>query len=352
MKTELIEYLLINREASIIEAMRLIDKNAKGILIVVDQDKKILGTITDGDIRRAILKEIPVTSGIESLYNQNSIFVYENTTTNDIKKMFIDKKIKFVPVVDKDHHILGYYEIDDFINYSIIEKDNPIIIMAGGLGTRLKPLTDNIPKPMLKVGNKPILQTIIEQFRDYGFKNIFISVNYKSELIKNYFRDGKDFDVSITYIEERKRLGTAGAIKLAEKYINKNAIVINGDILTNINFHNLLKYHEENNFFMTIGSREYEMQVPYGVLNVNDAKVLSLEEKPVYSYVVSGGVYIINPDATQYIPQNEFYDITDLINQLVANNKNIGSFPIKDYWMDIGKIEDYYKANDDITKFF
>lgn len=352
MKTEFIEYLTINKEASIIEALRLIDKNAKGILIVVDEEGKVLGTITDGDIRRAILKDISVNTSIKELYNKNSTFAFANTTKNELKKLFINKKLKFIPVVDGFSRLIGYYELDDFIDYCSIEKDNPVIIMAGGLGTRLKPLTDNMPKPMLKVGNKPILQTIIEQFREYGFRNIFIAVNYKSEMIKNYFRDGKDFDVSITYIEEKKRLGTAGAIKLAEKYLNNQAIVINGDILTNINFHNLLKYHADNNFSMTIGSRQYEMQVPYGVLNVNDTKVMSLQEKPVYSYVVSGGVYVLNPEATKYIPENEYYDITELINRLIEHNEAIGSFPIKDYWMDIGKIEDYYKANDEITKFF
>lgn len=268
------------------------------------------------------------------------------------KKYFIDNKIKLIPVVDKYKKVIGYYEIDDFINYNTMEKDNPVLIMAGGLGTRLKPLTDEIPKPMLRVGNKPILQTIIEQFKEFGFTNILISVNYKADIIENYFRDGKDFGVSIKYIKETKRLGTAGAIKLAEKYLDGSFFVINGDILTNVNFHNLLQYHENSGAAMTIGSRTYETQVPYGVLSVDEACVTSLHEKPVYSYVVSGGIYVLNSEVIKNIPNNEYFDITELINKLMNGNEKVVSFPISDYWMDIGKIEDYYKANDDIQNLF
>lgn len=352
MKNDCLEYLKISKMSTVIDSMRKIDKNSKGILMVEDEHNRVVGTITDGDIRRAILKGESVMSTIGNLYNCNYIYVNSSTNENDIKKIFIDKKIKFIPVIDDTKKFIGYYEIDDFIDYCSIEKDNPVLIMAGGMGSRLKPLTNDLPKPMLKVGEKPILQTIIEQFKEYGFKNIYLSVNYKADIIENYFRDGRDFGVSIKYIKETKRLGTAGSIKLAEHYIDKQVIVINGDILTNINLYNILQYHMENNFSMTIGSRSYEMQVPYGVLKVENSKIISLKEKPVYNYVVSGGVYVINPEIIKYIPENEYYDITDLISKLIQEDKKLGSFPIKDYWMDIGKIEDYYKANDDINKYF
>lgn len=344
--------VLVQENATIIDAMRLIDKNAKGILILVDDENRILGTITDGDIRRLILDGKSVKSPIINLYNKDFIYVNENTSINVVKQYFIENKIKFIPVVDKNKKIIDYYEIDDFINYNSMEKDNPVLIMAGGLGTRLKPLTDEIPKPMLKVGNKPILQTIIEQFKEFGFTNILISVNYKADIIENYFRDGKDFGVSIKYIKEVKRLGTAGAIKLAEKYLDRPFFVINGDILTNVNLYDLLQYHLSSKATMTIGSRIYETQVPYGVLNIDESCVTSLHEKPIYSYVVSGGIYVLNPEATKSIPYDKYFDITELINELMDNRAKVSSFPINDYWMDIGKIEDYYKANDDIHKLF
>lgn len=352
MKNKDLSYLMTSENNTIINTMKLIDNNSKGMLLVVDKDNKLLGTITDGDIRRAILVGCSLTTSILEFYNKNCIYVYENVSISEVKKHFIENKIKLLPIVDDNKKVLGYLEIDDLIDYNKLEKENPVLIMAGGLGTRLRPLTDNIPKPMLKVGDKPILQTIIEQFRDYGFKNILISVNYKSDIIENYFRNGSDFGVSIRYIKEKKRLGTAGAIKLASEYLNKPFFVINGDILTNINFYNLLKYHTENNYKMTIGSRVYETQIPYGVLNVKESCVTSLQEKPIIKYLVSGGVYILDPDIKNNIPEDEYFDITELIDILIKSQERIGSFSITDYWMDIGKVDDYYKANEDVKKYF
>lgn len=345
--------LLINKDSSIFETLECIDKSAKAIAFVIDKENGcFLGTITDGDIRRALLKNKDLKEKISNLYNENYIYVEEGTSLNKVKKLFVEQKIKVIPVLDKDKVLVGYYEIDDVVSYSKDRSSNPVLIMAGGLGSRLKPLTDDMPKPMLTVGNKPILQTIIEQFRNSGFDNIYISVNYKSDIIKNYFRDGSDFDVNITYIEETKRMGTAGAIKLAQKYLDEPFFVMNGDILTTINYKEFLEFHIENNFSMSIGSREYEMQVPYGVLERDELSVTSLKEKPVYSYTVSGGMYVLNPDIVDMIPEDEFYDITQLINSVVDNNLKVGSFPIREYWMDIGRIEDYNQANQDINKYF
>lgn len=256
-----------------------------------------------------------------------------------------------LPIVNENKKVISYFEIDDLIDFNKLDKDNPVLIMAGGLGTRLLPLTENIPKPMLKVGNKPILETIISQFKNYGFKNIFISVNYKADIIENYFKDGKEFGVSIKYIKENRRLGTAGAIKLAEKYLKNPFFVINGDIITNVNFYNLLKYHSENSYKMTIGSRIYETQIPYGVLNIKNSTVTSIDEKPISNYLVSGGVYVLNPELIKNIPENQYFDITQLIDVSISNNEKVGSYPITDYWMDIGKLDDYQKANNDVKNF-
>jgi len=347
-----LEMLLINSEKSILEAMRSINVNSMGILLVVNEDNRLLGTITDGDIRRAILSGCELNSSIAEIYNKNCVYTNKNTSVSEVKLKFIEKKIKLLPVVDKDKIVIDYYEIDDLIDYNKLEKENPVLIMAGGLGSRMSPLTDDLPKPMLKVGSKPILQIIIEQFRSYGFKNILVSVNYKADIIENYFRDGKDFGVSIKYIKETKRLGTAGAISLAKEYLDKPFFVINGDILTTVNLYNLLQYHIENNYKMTIGSRLYETQIPYGVLNVEESCVTELEEKPVMRHLVSGGVYVLNPEVINVIPKDKYFDITQLINMLIDNKNKVGSFPITEYWMDIGKIDDYCKANNDIEKYF
>lgn len=345
-----LDNMFIYERCTIIDALNIININLTGTAFVIDENKTLLGTITDGDIRRAIIDNIPLNNSIEPVYNKNCIYVHENHGNEELKEVF-RKYIKVIPIIDNDRRVVNYIELKDYFNENQ-SKENPVIIMAGGIGTRLKPLTDDIPKPMLKIGEKPILQTIIEQFRDAGFKKILISVNYKYDVIENYFRDGRDFGVSINYIREDKRMGTAGAISLAKKFLDKPFFVINGDILTNLNMEKLLNYHISNNFDMTIGSRTYEMQVPYGVLNVDERCVTSLHEKPIYSFVVSGGIYVLNPQIIKYIQKNQYYDITQLIERLENEKKRIGSFPIEEYWMDIGRIEDYYKANEDIEKFF
>lgn len=347
-----INRLFVNSKSSIIDTLKIININTKGMAIVVDNSNKLLGTITDGDIRRGIIKGISLNESIENIYNKHCKYCFSFHERSEIKNLFEEFNLKIIPVINNDRVVVDYFEIKDIFFDENINKENYVLIMAGGLGTRLKPLTNDIPKPMLNVGGRPILETIINQFKKKGFTNILISVNYKSEIIENYFRDGKDFGVSINYIKEEKRMGTAGAVKLAERFLKAPFFVINGDILTNVNFEDFLDYHMENKFSMTIGSRSYEMQVPYGVLNMNDICVTSLQEKPILSFNVSGGIYVLNPEVVKHIPQDEYFDITELINILINNEVKTGSFPIQEYWMDIGRLEDYNKANEDARLIF
>lgn len=347
-----LESLKVRKSFTVKETLEVINKNAKGMALVVDEEDKLLGTISDGDIRRAILKGATLEAQIEKFFNSSCIFVNRKYNKIQVFELLENKKLKLIPVINKIGKVVDYLELDDFINNNENEKENYVLIMAGGLGTRLKPLTDEIPKPMLKVGGRPILEIIIEQFREKGFKNILLSVNYKSEIIENYFMDGKEFGVNIKYIKENKRMGTAGAIRLAKEYLDKPFFVINGDILTNVNFESMFQFHHENDFAMTIGSRIYEMQVPYGVINTDEACITSLEEKPVIRFNVNGGIYFLSPDVISFIPKDQFFDITELINLLINDEKKIGSFPIHEYWMDIGKIEDYHKADEDAITIF
>ncbi|MBL4938135.1 nucleotidyltransferase family protein [Clostridium sp. YIM B02515] len=345
-----LDNLLVTEQTTIIETLKKIDSNAKGIAIVVSDNKELIGTITDGDIRRAIIDGAGTSSTITKIYNKKCKYLLDNYDKKDIENIFKNDKIRFIPIIDQYNVVIDLLEVDND-NFSVY-RDNPVLIMAGGLGTRLRPLTNDLPKPMLKVGGKPILETIIEQFKIKGYKNILLSVNYKSEIIENYFRDGSDFGVSIKYIREDKRMGTAGAIKLAEQFLNKDFFVINGDILTNVCFNRLLEYHQQNNFKMTIGARNYETQIPYGVLNIDDTCVTSIEEKPIVNFYVNGGIYVLSPDTLKYIPENDYFDITELINKVLENKDKVGSYPILEYWMDIGQLKDYYKANEDIKKYF
>ncbi len=330
--------------------MVVIDKNLTGGALVVNENNELVGTITDGDIRRALLKDFSISEGIENTYFKNFKFVTEEHSRKKAKEYMLNNNIRQVPVIDKDKKLTNLYFLDDVLSYD--KKDNYVFILAGGLGKRLRPLTETVPKPMLTIGDKPILELIIEQFKEYGFKNFIISINYKGDIIEDYFKDGSAFNVNIEYIKETKKLGTAGSLSLIKEKLNKPLIVINGDILTGIDFDKMLSHHMENNFNITVGVRNYEINVPYGVLNTENMIIESLEEKPTYKFNINGGVYAVNPDIIKYIKEDEIYNMTDLIEDAMNNDYRTGIYEITEYWKDIGQIEDYKKANKDIHKFF
>lgn len=342
--------LLITQEFTIKEALKVIDKGTKRIAIVVDSSNKLLGTLNDGDIRRALLNDKTLDTKIIDVYHKNPSVCSIHDTKETIIKTAIKNKVYQIPIVDDEYKLVDVEDLATLL--SIQTRKNKVIIMAGGLGTRLKPLTDNIPKPLLKVGSKPILETIIENFSNYGFKDIIISVNYKADMIKNYFKDGSKFGVNIEYIEENKRLGTAGALSLLKQEINEPFFVMNGDLLTNINFEHLLDFHGFGNSIATMCVREYEHQVPYGVIQIRDNKIESIEEKPINKFFVNAGIYILSPKVLEFIPDNKFYDMPTLFQELINNQLNVLSFPIHEYWLDIGRIIDYEKANNEYSNIF
>lgn len=341
--------LFVYKDYSIKQVLKVIDSGAKGIAIVVDKEQHLLGTITDGDIRRALLSGISLDDDLDKIIHKNPTYATENMKREEIKYLFIKNVVKEIPIVDDNKKVIDLISIRDIL---IPEgKENQVIIMAGGLGTRLKELTEEIPKPMLKVGQDPILHHIINNFKQYGYNDILMSVNYKGEIIENYFQDGVAYGVKIKYIRENKRLGTAGGIKLGQEYLKKPFFVINGDIFTNLNVDNMMSFHKENGFDMTIGVREYSFQIPYGIIKNNGKMVNGVQEKPTVNCLISAGVYCLNPNLLEYIPKDTYFEITDLINICVEKGLKVGNYEIKEYWMDIGKIEDYNKVNEDIVSF-
>ncbi len=345
-----IRKLYIKPDATIREAMETIDRGARGIALVIDDEGRLKGTVTDGDIRRAILRGLTLDSSLKSVMNENFTFVPVNYTQLLVETIFRQKSIMQIPVLDDHMRVVDVIFYSEF--FKSPSKENYAVIMAGGLGTRLSPLTRDIPKPMLKVGAKPILETIIEQLKSYGYRNIVLCLNYKAEVIENYFRDGSDFGVYIKYIKEEKRLGTGGAIRLARQYLDRDFFVVNGDILTKLNFDQLMQYHLKNENAITIGTKKYELQIPYGVVDIRDETVKRLNEKPRLNFFISGGIYCLAPETVDSIPENEYFDITSLINMYLEKNHKIGSFPITEYWMDIGQMEDYNQANVDYVSLF
>jgi len=338
-----IEKIKLTIDSTIKEALQIIDKGAVKFAIVVDAEDKLIGTLTDGDIRRAILASKTLEDTIEACYFRTPVVVNVDNTKEEIINLCTSKKIYQVPVVDKDGRVVSIDLLDELVKTTI--HVNKVVLMVGGLGTRLRPLTENTPKPMLHVGGKPILQTIVEKFVSYGFVNIVMCVGYKSNVIQDFFEDGSKFGANIEYVLEDKRMGTAGALTLLESKPNEAFFVMNGDLLTNVNFEHLHEFHEANTSMATMCVREYDFQVPYGVVNIEDGKIRSIEEKPVQKFFVSAGIYMLDPKCIDSIPKDEFYDMPTLFEKLIAMNENTISFPLREYWLDIGRLEEYEKAN-------
>ena len=338
--------------STIKEALQIIDNGAVKFAIVVDSEDKLLGTVTDGDIRRAILDGKTLENSIENIYFKTPTVVHVNSTKEEIINICTTKKIYQIPVVDDKNRVVSIKILDELLKPKV--HTNKVVLMVGGLGTRLKPLTDTTPKPMLPVGGKPILQTIVEKFVSYGFVNIIMCVGYKSNIIQDYFEDGSKFGANIEYVLEDKRMGTAGALTLLndEQKPNEPFFVMNGDLLTNVNFENMLDFHIGHNAKATMCVREYDFQVPYGVVNIQNGKIASIEEKPTHSFFVSAGMYMLDSLCIDMIPKDEFYDMPTLFEEMIKNDDNTVSFPIREYWLDIGRIDEYEKANKEYGEVF
>ena len=345
-----IKNIKLKQNATIKEALGIIDSGAMQIALVVDDNDKLLGTLTDGDIRRGILRGLDLDSSIETIVFKEPAIAKISSTKEEILKIALSKKLHQIPIVDDNGIILDLKEIEELVEPKI--KTNRAILMVGGLGTRLRPLTQDTPKPMLKVGNKPILQTIVERFAEYGFVNITMCVNFNASIIRDYFGDGKEFGVNIDYVLEQKRMGTAGALSLLKERPSEPFFVMNGDLLTNVNFEHIFNYHTLHKATATMCVREYDYEVPYGVVKMNDNKITAIAEKPVQKFFVSAGIYMLSPEILDLIPKNEFYDMPALFEKLIRLSKNVISFPIREYWLDIGRMEEYQRANEEYKEVF
>lgn len=331
---------LIRPNFKISEAMqRLGDTQGIGLL-VVDELKNILGSITDGDIRRALLRGFSINDFVEVAMCKTPLILRHNDAKNAVLKKAKESYINLIPVLNSNGTVSDLI----FLNSHINPCEVPVVIMAGGLGARLGDLTKDCPKPMLKIGDKPVLKIILERLKAQGFKKFYISVNYKAEVIEEYFKDGHDFGCEILYLKEDKRLGTAGALSMLSSNLTGPIIVMNGDLLTKVDFRNLKEFHYTHESPLTICVRKYDFQVPYGVIRISNDAVKSLDEKPIQSFFVNAGVYVINSELLTSIPKDEFYDMTTFVNNLMEQDVKIHCFPIIEKWIDIGQIDDLTQA--------
>jgi dTDP-glucose pyrophosphorylase len=335
--------IAISRDHTIQEAMVRLNESSLRVVLVVDPSNYLQGVVTDGDIRRGLLEGVKLSDPVNLIMNTHPITLEPDKTRGQIKKVMLQKKLLAVPIVDDHNCVLGLETID-----SVNEIDPPkcdVVLMAGGFGKRLYPLTKETPKPMLKIGNKPILEMIIENFVSQAFSRFFISTHYKGELIQNYFKDGKEFGCSINYVNELEPLGTAGALNLLKGKIENNFIVMNGDLLTKINFQNLLDFHRQSNSLCTVCVRENAYQVPYGVVEIDGHLIKSIKEKPVFNYQMSAGIYCFSPQIFEYISAGDHLDMPALLKKLLQASQEVRAFPLHEYWIDIGRIDDFERAS-------
>ena len=342
--------VVINPSTSIKEALRVIDKESLRVAVVVS-DKKLVGIVTDGDVRRGILQGIELSAPVSEVMNSNPVSANSSLSTSDLKDLMNTHKILSLPIINDDEHIIGLKTLYDTL---VIEKrENPVFIMAGGFGTRLKPLTDNCPKPMLKVGGKPMLETLINNFKKDGFYKFFISTHYLPEVIMNYFGDGSEFNIEITYVHEEAPLGTGGALSLLPDDLPKEPIImINGDIFTSVDFSKVLDFHVKQASDATMCVRDYEVKIPFGVIEGEGHEIKGIVEKPTYRFFVNAGIYIISNKIIKSLPKNERLDMPTLFELKKAENYKVIKFPIHEYWLDIGRHDDFKKANVDYVELF
>lgn len=336
--------IALTQNASLKEAMQVLDGSGLRITFVVNEKDCLIGTITDGDIRRGLLKGLGLDASVSLVMKTNPICVSKDATKESIQEVLRSSSILVVPVLDENQKIVGLETIDSIDGET--HDDTPVVLMAGGFGKRLYPLTNNIPKPMLPLGNKPILEHIIEDFKSQGFKNFYITTHYKAEVIQGHFNKN-NLGVNIKYIIEDEPLGTAGSLFFLKETLCSNFIVMNADLLVKTNFKNLLSFHQKHQHIGTICVKQYSYQVPFGVVLLEDMNVASIAEKPLYSHFVNSGIYCFNKNIFEFFSKKKYMDMPTLLQNMIAANKKICAFPIHEYWIDVGSMDDYKKANEE-----
>jgi dTDP-glucose pyrophosphorylase len=346
--------LCVSPTISIRQVISCIDRGGKGIALVTDETRRLLYTITDGDVRRALLSnhdlEAPVST-LEALKQKLSsakpITAREGTEPAVLLTLMQENVLRQIPLLDADGQVIDLVTLDELLPEQVVPLQ--AVIMAGGSGSRLRPLTEDTPKPMLKVGDRPLMELMIEQLRQVGIRRVNVATFHKSEKITEHFGDGANFGVELNYVTEDRPLGTAGALGLMQAPEGP-LLVINGDILTRVDFRAMLAYHQENKATLTMAVRKYDLNVPYGVVEGDGESVRGLVEKPLLNFLVNAGIYLLEPLVYRYIPNGEHFHMTQLIHRLLDEGHRVVSFPILEYWLDIGSPVDYEQAHQDLRE--
>jgi dTDP-glucose pyrophosphorylase len=342
---------LVGPETTISEAISIMTRNSLQILLIVESQSRLIGTVTDGDIRRGYLRSVSFEHPVSEIMRRSPKLASPGEDRNRLLNIMRANAIRHLPLVDGDGSVVGLMTLEDLVG-APKRLENWVVLMAGGLGNRLRPLTDDLPKPLLKVGDKPILETILETFIEYNFRRFYLSVNYKADKVKEYFGDGSRWGIEIRYLEEQEKLGTAGPLGLIDERPALPLVVMNGDVLTKVNLDNLLRYHSEHGGAATMCVREYDFEIPFGVVETDKHRIVSIKEKPVQRMLVNAGIYVVEPSVLDHIPKNGHLDMPALFARLIEAEQQTAVFPIREYWLDIGRMDDFQRANWEFDRMF
>lgn len=349
MKTD----ITIRLDASIKEAMRLLDETSEKVLLIVNEDKTLLGSLTDGDIRRYILRTNNLKGIVENAYNNNVIFFFEHEhEIDDIKKVLLNKKIELVPIVDKNKRVVdfvtweGVFGSDDENTKPKKRISAQVVIMAGGKGTRLDPFTKILPKPLIPIGDRPIIELILDKFKKFGIHEYYITLNHMSKIIRAYLEERNIPHTYIKFIEEPMPLGTAGSLRLLLGQFQCPVFVTNCDIIIETDYADLYDYHRKNNYDITLVASVKNYSIPYGICEIeNGGSLIRIKEKPEYSFLVNTGLYVMNHEVFTLIPKDTVFNMTDLINAVKKEKGTVGVYPVSESsWIDVGEWAEYKKS--------
>ena len=332
----------IDPNASLIECMRSMDITGAGIVLAVDSEFRLIGTISDGDVRKALVKGCPLDSSIDTHINRNCFYVLPTVPRAEVLDIMQARRFEQIPIVDEQGKVMGLHLLHDILGN--IARPNWAVVMAGGKGTRLRPLTEKIPKPMIRVAGRPLLERTILHLVSYGIRRIFLSVNHLAQVIEDYFEDGSKYGTKIEYLREDDPLGSGGAISLLPEIPEQSLLVMNGDLIVDANFTDMIEFHSQNDFYATMGVYSYFHQVPFGCVEIKANRLTGLEEKPVLEKMVNAGIYVLSQRAVSAIPKNTYFPITTLFEDALKNDLVCGTFSVEKEWLDIGSPQQLQQA--------
>ncbi|CAM8659580.1 GCD1 Nucleoside-diphosphate-sugar pyrophosphorylase involved in lipopolysaccharide biosynthesis/translation initiation factor 2B, gamma/epsilon subunits (eIF-2Bgamma/eIF-2Bepsilon) [Comamonadaceae bacterium] len=339
--------IAVPKDTPLETAIATLDEGGQRIVLVVDDDERLQGTLTDGDVRRALLRHQPLTTPVGEVMCIRPQVAQLQWSREKILSVMESTRLLHLPVVDAVGRVVGLETLHELLDKKPI--DNPVFLMAGGFGKRLYPLTQDCPKPMLKVGDKPILELILQSLADVGFHRFYISTHYLPEMIRDYFCDGSRWGVSIQYVHEDVPLGTGGALGLLPRgEVGLPMILMNGDLLTRVDYRSLLEFHQRHQGAATLCVREYESQVPYGVIQSEGHRITQIVEKPVQRFFISAGIYVLSPELIGRVVPGERIDMPTLLEQEIVAGRDVNMFPVHEYWLDIGRMDDFHRAQEEV----